>query len=227
MGYLSGPLPVPVKPSCRFLTSTWLAAASRAVPKIPGLIIACAISGCYAGAIEEMITVGKPLFRTAAAVLLFSLALTPAFAVTLKKPGDRKTAPAFELKNAEGQSVKLSDYKGKIVLIDFWATWCLPCKAAIPWMNELASKYKAEGLEVLGISMDDQGWEVVRPFIQEMGVKYPIVMGNKQVGDLYGEIDTLPVAFFIDRDQKVAAIHLGEASRNQFETALQTLLKTK
>jgi thiol-disulfide isomerase/thioredoxin len=171
--------------------------------------------------------IGKSLFRTAAAGTLFALALTPAFAVTIKKPSERKTAPAFELKNAAGEPVKLADYKGKVVLIDFWATWCLPCKAAMPWMNELAAKYKADGVEVLGISMDDDGWEVVKPFIAEMGVKYPIVLGNKRVGYLYGEIDNLPVAFFVDRDQKVAGIHLGAASRKQFESAIQALLKTK
>lgn len=175
--------------------------------------------------LESLIT--KSSLRIAAVGMLLSLAVAPAFAVSLKKPAERKTAPAFELKNAEGQPVKLSDYKGKVVLIDFWATWCLPCKAAMPWMNELAAKYKAEGVEILGISMDDDGWDVVKPFLAEMGVKYPIVMGNKRVGYLYGEVDNLPVAFFVDRDQKVAGIHLGAASRKQFETAIQSLLKTK
>jgi len=160
-------------------------------------------------------------------VVLSLLLVAPVFAISLKKPADRKVAPAFELKNAAGESVKLADYKGKVVLIDFWATWCLPCKAAMPWMNELADKYKAEGVEILGISMDEDGWNVVKPFIAQMGVKYPIVMGNKRVGYLYGEIDNLPVAFFIDRDQKVAAIHLGAATRNQFESTIQALLKSK
>lgn len=161
------------------------------------------------------------------AAILLAASLSPAFAVSLKKESDRKKAPAFELKNAAGELVKLSDFQGKIVLIDFWATWCLPCKASMPWMNELAAKYKAEGVEILGISMDEDGWNVVKPFIEQMGVKYPIVVGNKRVGYLYGEVDNLPVAFFVDRNQKVAGIHLGAASKKQFETTIQALLKAK
>ena len=161
-------------------------------------------------------------------LLVLSLLLTaPVFGISLKKASDRKPAPGFELKNAAGESVKLADYKGKVVLIDFWATWCLPCKAAMPWMNQLAEKYKADGVEVLGISMDEDGWNVVKPFIEQMGVKYPIVMGNKRTAYLYGEVDNLPVAFFVDRDQKVAAIHLGSATRSQFESTIQALLKSK
>ena len=94
-------------------------------------------------------------------------------------------------------------------------------------MNELASKYKADGVEILGISMDEDGWNVVKPFIEQMGVKYPIVVGNKRVGYLYGEVDNLPVAFFVDRNQKVAGIHLGAASKKQFETTIQAMLKAR
>ena len=159
------------------------------------------------------------------ALILLAVSLSPAWAVTLKKEAERKNAPAFELKNAAGETVKLSDYKGKIVLIDFWATWCAPYKASIPWINELSEKYKADGVEVLGISMDEEGWNVVKPFIEHMGVKYPIVVGNKRVGYLYGEVDNLPVAFFVDRNQKVAGIHLGAATKKQFESTLQQLLK--
>ncbi len=159
-----------------------------------------------------------------AAILAITLA---AQAIHLAKPADRKKAPAFELKNAEGKAVKLADYKGKIVVIDFWATWCVPCRASLPWMNELSAKYKTRGVEFLGISMDDEGWPVVKPFLAEMGVKYPVLLGNDHVATLYGEVDSLPVAFFVDRAQKIAGTHVGASSKDRFEAAIQALLKTK
>jgi thiol-disulfide isomerase/thioredoxin len=151
------------------------------------------------------------------------IAAAPA-AVSLKKEGERKKAPDFELKDGEGKSVRLSDYDGKVVLIDFWATWCGPCKAEMPWLNELSKRYQSEGLVVLGISMDDDGWTSVKPLIEKMGISYPIVKGNKRVAYLYGDVDALPVGFFVDRQQRVAAIHLGAASRKSFEQTIRTLL---
>ena len=157
---------------------------------------------------------------------LLSTAGTGNCAVAVKKEGERKRAPDFELKNSEGQMVRLSSYAGKVVLIDFWATWCGPCKAEIPWLIELSKKYEADGLAVLGISMDEEAWTVVKPFMEQAGITYPILMGNKRVAYLYGDVEGLPVAFFIDRQQKVAAIHLGAASRKQFEQTIKALLET-
>src|SRR5271154_5514257 len=79
---------------------------------------------------------------------------------------NRKAAPEFSLKDANGQTVHLSDYKGKVVLLDFWATWCGPCKVEIPWFIEFESQYKSRGLTVIGVSMDDDGWKLVKPFIE-------------------------------------------------------------
>jgi thiol-disulfide isomerase/thioredoxin len=130
------------------------------------------------------------------------------------------------LKNAEGKIVRLSDYSGKVVLIDFWATWCGPCKSSIPWINELSEKYREDGLAVIGISMDEDGWAAVKPFMEQMRMTYPVVMGNKRVAYLYGDVESLPVAFFVDRKQRVAVIHLGPASRKDFEKAIRTLLES-
>src|SRR6266508_2534378 len=94
----------------------------------------------------------------ATALALCVLASAPA--LELKPPGDRKRAPDFELKDSQGKLVRLSDFKGKVVLLDFWATWCGPCKAAIPWFNEFEQKYRVDGFAVLGISMDADGWDV-------------------------------------------------------------------
>lgn len=146
-------------------------------------------------------------------------------AIKLKKDGERKRAPDFELKNGEGRTVRLTDYPGKVILLDFWATWCAPCKASIPWMNELAESYRNDGLVVIGISMDEEGWSVVKPFAEQMKITYPILLGNPRVAYLYGDVASLPVAFFVDRNQRVAAVHLGAANRKDVEKTIQMLLE--
>lgn len=160
----------------------------------------------------------------AAPAALLCLAASLPAAISLKPDDSRKRAPEFELKNNQGKLVKLSDFAGKVVLLDFWATWCTPCKGAMPWLNELAGKYRADGFEVVGISMDEEGWDKVNPFLAKVPVTYPILMGNKRVGYLYGDVDSLPLAFFIDRKGRVAAIHLGNASRKEFEKTIKALL---
>jgi peroxiredoxin len=94
----------------------------------------------------------------------------------------------------------------------------------MPWLNELSAKYEAEGFAVLGISMDEDGWSVVKPFIEKMEIRYPVVLGNKRVAYLYGDVEALPLAFFVDRNQRVAAIHLGPAGRKEFEKTIRALL---
>jgi peroxiredoxin len=149
---------------------------------------------------------------------------TPAGAISLKKEAQRKRAPDFQLQDAEGNSIRLSAYKGKVVLLDFWATWCAPCKASMPWMNELSKKYAGDGLVVIGVSMDAEGWQVIKPFVEKMQITYPILLGTPRVAYLYGDLDSLPLAFFVDRSQRVAAIHPGAASRKDFEKTIRLLL---
>ena len=144
----------------------------------------------------------------------------------VKAERDRHPAPDFLLKDADGKTVHLSDYKGKVVLLDFFATWCGPCKIEIPWFKEFERQHKDRGFSVLGVSMDDEGWEVVKPFLQELGVNYRVVIGNDMTAQSYGGVDALPTTFLIDREGRIAAVHVGLAGRKDFEDGIEKLLQT-
>ena len=146
-------------------------------------------------------------------------------AASVKPDKDRKEAPEFALKDSDGKLVHLSDYRGKVVLLDFWATWCGPCKVEIPWFMDMQRKNKDRGFEVLGVSMDDEGWEVVRPFLADLQVNYRVVIGNDTLAQLYGGVDALPTTFLIDRAGKIAAVHEGLASKKDFEDGIEELLQ--
>src|SRR5258707_4017532 len=102
---------------------------------------------------------------------------------------ERKVAPDFTLMDAAGVSVKLSDYKGKVVLLNFWATWCGPCKLEIPWFIEFEKAYKDRGFATLGVSMDEDGWKAVKPFVAQKAMNYPVMVGDGRGAQLYGGID--------------------------------------
>jgi cytochrome c biogenesis protein CcmG/thiol:disulfide interchange protein DsbE len=143
----------------------------------------------------------------------------------VKDDKDRKVAPAFQLKDAAGKIVQLSDYKGKVVLLDFWATWCGPCGIEIPWFIEFQRKYKDRGFEVLGVSMDDDGWKAITPFVAEKQINYRVLLGDDKTGDQYGGVEALPTTFVIDRDGRIASVHVGLANRKDFEDAIEKLLE--
>ena len=143
----------------------------------------------------------------------------------VKEVSKRQAAPDFALKDINGTTVHLSDYRGKVVLLDFWATWCGPCKMEIPWFMEFERKYKDRGFAVLGVSMDDDGWPTIKPFVKDIGMNYRVVLGNDQTGDLYGGIEALPTAFLIDREGRVAIEHVGLSSRREFEDGIENLLE--
>ncbi len=121
--------------------------------------------------------------------------------------------------------VHLADYRGKVVLLDFWATWCGPCTIEIPWFTEFQRKYKDRGFEVLGVSMDEDGWKAITPFVTQRKVNYRIVLGDDKTGDQYGGLEALPTTFVIDRDGRIAAVHVGLAGKKDFEDAIETLLQ--
>ena len=142
-----------------------------------------------------------------------------------KQSAARKIAPDFTLKDAEGKDVRLSDYRGKVVLLDFWATWCGPCRIEIPWFSEMEKAKKDKGFAVLGVSMDDDGWKVVKPFMSEMKMNYRVLLGNDKVDKAYGGLDALPTTFVIDRDGKIAFAHIGLTSRKDIDEAVDNCLQ--
>ena len=125
-------------------------------------------------------------------------------------------APDFELQTLEGKNLKLSDLRGKAVLLNFWATYCGPCKIEMPWFVELQKEYGPQGFQIIGVAMDDASTDEIAKFVKEMGVNYPILLGKESVGQSYGGVAVLPTTFFVDRNGKVIAREFGLQSRSVF-----------
>jgi peroxiredoxin len=138
-----------------------------------------------------------------------------------------KPAPDFTLTSLEGKQVKLSDYRGKAVLLNFWATWCGPCKIEMPWFVDLQNKYRDQGFEIVGIAMDDSGKDAVQKFAKEMGVNYTILMGKEAVGEDYGGVMGLPTTFYIDRNGTIIESNQGLISRSEIEDNIKKALASK
>jgi thiol-disulfide isomerase/thioredoxin len=125
-------------------------------------------------------------------------------------------APDFELQTVDGKNLKLSSLRGKGVLLNFWATYCGPCKIEMPWFVELQKEYGPQGFQIIGVAMDDASTEDIAKFAKEMGVNYPILLGKESVGQAYGGVGVLPTTFFVDRDGKLIAREFGLVSRSVF-----------
>ena len=138
-----------------------------------------------------------------------------------------KSAPDFSLKDSDGRAVRLSDYRGKVVLLNFWATWCGPCKVEIPWFIEFEQKYKDRGFAVLGVAMDDEGWSAVRPYITERKMNYRILLGDDTVAQQYGGVDSLPTTFLLDREGKIIGRHVGLVSKSDYENEIKDTLDSQ
>jgi peroxiredoxin len=155
-----------------------------------------------------------------AAVYLAWPTVAPADITAIKS---RKAAPAFALKDATGVAVNLSDYKGKVVLLNFWATWCHGCQLEIPWFIEYQDRYKDDGLTVIGVSMDGD-WKTVKSYVEKKKFNYPIVLGNEAFAKLYG-LGPMPMSVLIDRGGRIADSHSGVVDKDSFGTEIRLLLQ--
>jgi thiol-disulfide isomerase/thioredoxin len=140
-------------------------------------------------------------------------------------PPKGSVAPVFELKSIpDGKSTPLASFRGKAVLLNFWATWCGPCKIEMPWLVDLQKKYGPQGLQIVGVAMDDTSDKEIADFAHKMGVNYVVLKGTEKVGDLYGGVDRLPLTYYIDRSGKVVDETVGLAGESVIEDAIKKAL---
>lgn len=159
----------------------------------------------------------------ALAVLVVSIISAPRTDATQEPSLIGKPAPAFALKDIAGKPLRLADYRGKVLLIDFWATWCVPCRVEIPHFIELQKKYASRGFSVIGISMDDDAKPVV-PFVKKYGMNYPVAVGDAALAERFGGVLGLPVAFIVGRDGVIRERYDGIVTPETFERAVVSLL---
>jgi cytochrome c biogenesis protein CcmG/thiol:disulfide interchange protein DsbE len=147
----------------------------------------------------------------------------PAPSSTFVKPGDRRMAPDFVLDDASGQPVRLSELRGKVVLLNFWATWCAPCRIEIPWFIEFEKTHKSRGFATLGVSLDEDGWGAVKPYIEQHKINYRVMIGNDGLAEQYGAA-SLPTTLIIDRSGRIAATHVGLCGKNEYDADIKAVL---
>jgi peroxiredoxin len=157
---------------------------------------------------------------TTALRLLTMFLLMPA--IMLSQPASK--APNFSLKTADGKTIELKKLQGKVVVVNFWATWCGPCKAEIPGFLEVYQQNKSKGLEIVGISLDQSGWDVVKPFVEKAKITYPVVVGDAKLADAYGGINAIPTTFVVDKKGNIVKQHVGYLDKKAFEKIVKDLL---
>ena len=171
-----------------------------------------------------LILVGAALLMFAAHRYASRQPLPSGSARSAPAEGTGQAVPDFMLRDIQGNNFRMSALKGKVVIVDFWATWCQPCKIEIPWFIEMYDRYRAQGLEVVGVAMDEEGLEVVKPFAEKYKMNYRVLLGNETVATQFGGIYGLPTTFIVGRDGKVRDKHIGLVSREVFEEAVKKLL---
>jgi peroxiredoxin len=132
-------------------------------------------------------------------------------------------AADFSLQDMNGKTVRLSDYKGKVVLLEFWAAWCPPCRVSVPGLEKLHKSYKDKGLVLLAVSMDEGGWDEVRSFIAESGITYTVLKGTEEVAIQY-EVRSIPMMLVLNKEGKIAKRYLGMGSDEDLEKDIKAVL---
>jgi len=161
-----------------------------------------------------------------AVVFAFLFALVDAGAAPQTHSLINRPAPGFTRTTLENERIDLAGLRGRVVLLNFWATWCGPCQVEMPRFVQWQEKYRAEGLSVVGVSMDDDS-EPVRSFMLKRKLNYPIVMGDEKLGLAYGGVLGLPVTYLIDRQGIIRALYKGETNLDAMETAIRQLLRSR
>jgi peroxiredoxin len=157
----------------------------------------------------------------AVVIAAMMIAFAPAGAL-----GQEVKAPQFDLRDLNGRTVRLSDYKGKVVLINFWATWCPPCRAEMPDLVRLQREHGKEGLQIIGITYPPETKSRVRRFAKSLKVNYPIILGTSEIKTRFSSDETLPLTVVIDRNGKVSDIISGILLREEFDEKIKPLLST-
>ncbi len=133
-------------------------------------------------------------------------------------------APDFTLPAVDGSMVSMSDYRGKVVLVDFWATWCPPCQEMIPVLSKLNKRYSDKGLVILGVSLDRDGLEVLGSYVHENMIPYKVIMGDTRIGNAFGGVSTIPTLYIVDRDGRLVRKLTGYHSFGQLEEQVKRYL---
>lgn len=162
---------------------------------------------------------GSPALRRLAAASLLLASATLA-----RPPASSRNAPDFRLPDRSGTLQSLSAFRGRVVVLNFWATWCKPCRQEMPALDRIAREYAPLGVTVLGVAMDERGWVAVTPFLAQFPVTYPILLGNPRVARDYGGLKTLPLTVFIDQHGRIAASQDQTLSESQLRKAVEAML---